>query len=320
MSRVISLKSKPKVWSLSDFNENRNKILFYRSLGGLGDILMHRMIFEDFKKINPETEIYFACPPRYHDALIDHPYLDGVLDYQKVALTDYLMWFNTSACCGRYESSVAPYSDKHRSDIWAEFSGVKLTTHEMHIKMTEKELQFGKDIIKKVRNKSGPSIAICPISAMNSKNLTNQMLNDIINEPLLKDYFLFGLNAVPIDIFTQSNVPTIHSVATREWMSVLSNVDYVISVDTAAFHFAGGIKKPLTGIFSWADGKIYGMYYPTANIVQLHRDTHPHWTCGPCYNFGSCPKTAAPVKPCLTEITHEMIMTQVNKMLANHLI
>ena len=314
MSKVINLKNKPKTWSLREFNDRKNEILFYRSLGGLGDILMHRMVFEDFKKINPETKIYFACPPKYHDALIDHPYLDGVLDYQKISITDYLMWFNTSACCGRYETATAPYCDKHRSDIWAEFSGVKLTSHEMHIRMTEEELQFGRDAIKKVRNKEGPSIVICPISAMSSKNLTIQMLKDIANEPLLKDYFLFGLHAVPIE----ANIPTIHGVSTREWMSILSSVDYVISVDTAAFHFAGGIKKPLTGIFSWADGKIYGKYYPSASIVQLHRDNYKELPCCPCYNYGSCPLTKEPVKPCLTNITHSMIMEQVNKMLINY--
>lgn len=36
--------------SLKTFNNRKNKILIYRQYGGLGDILMMRMIFEDFKK------------------------------------------------------------------------------------------------------------------------------------------------------------------------------------------------------------------------------------------------------------------------------
>lgn len=315
MARVISIKNKPKYWNLEDFYNKRNEILFYRNCGGLGDILMHRMMFEDFKKINPNIKISFACPPQYHDALIDHPFLDSVLNYQEVCLNDYLTWFNTSSSCGQYETSIAPLSDKHRSDIWSEYCGVKLTSHNMHIKMTEEELNVGKQFIEKNRNNDGPSIALCPVSAMLSKNLLPEQIKNLTDELNLMNYFVFGLHGKPIDILKELNVPTISNTKIREWMAVLYSADYVISVDTAALHFSGGIGKPTTGIFTWADGYTYSKYYPSVNIVQLHRNTHPEWKCGPCYTYCNCPFTKGSIKPCLTGITHKMIMEQVVNML-----
>lgn len=313
MGKIIRVKNKSKTWNLKNFYEERNNILFYRSLGGLGDILMHRMMFEDFKKISPETKLFMACPPQYMDCLIDHPYLDGVLNSQDTFLDDYPMWFNTSNACGKYESSIAPLSDKHRSDIWAEFCGVKLTSHNMHIKMTEDELKKGQELIKKVKNKEGPSIALCPISAIASKNLLPQQIKNIVNELHDMNYFVFGLHGTPIQTLTDMKVPTICGIKTREWMSVIHAADYIISVDTSAFHMAGGIGKPLTGIFTWADGKIYGKYFDFF-LVQKHRD-NGDWNCGPCYNYGSCPLTKNPIKPCITTINNDMIMEQIINML-----
>ena len=317
MVENTKLKIKPKNWNLEEFYNKRNHFLFYRSLGGLGDMLMHRMMFEDFKKDNPELKILFACPTQYHPALIDHPFLDGVLDYQEVSLTDYLMWVNTSSSCDRYESSIAPLSDKNRSDIWAWNCGVKLTNHNMHITMTDEELQFGKELVEKVRNREGPAIALCPVSAMVSKNLLPQQIKDLVNELHAMNYFVFGLHKKPIETLTELGVPTICDVKVREWMSVIHAADYVISVDTAALHLAGGIKKPLTGIFTWADGYTYTKHYPTVNVVQLHRDKHKELPCCPCYSYGNCPLAKGQIKPCLTMITHQMIMDQVIKMLSN---
>ena len=298
---------------LHEFHTKRNQVLIYRNIGGLGDMLMHRMVFEDFKKLNPEMDIIFACPPRYFDAVKDHPYIDKLEDSSTVNSQDYVVSYNTTSCCSRYETAVAPLADKHRSDIWAGHCGVELQNHNMHIKLSQEELDYGATEIAKLTDQT--SVALCPVSAMPSKNLLDHQIEIAVNHLRKKGLFVFSLHTEPIKSLAKLNVPVLCNRKIREWMGILSATDYVVSVDTAAFHYAGGTGKPVVGIFTWADGYVYGQFYDTKTIVQLHRNTHPDWKCGPCYKWPDCPFTTKPEKPCLTKITAQMIENGIDSML-----
>lgn len=300
--------------SLGDFYRKRNRVLILRGVGGLGDILMHRMMFEDFKKQAPDVEIHFACPKQYHGAVSDHPYIDKILGTEEFNRNDYLISYMTTTACGRYEMKMAPYSDKHRSDIWANYCGVELTNHNMHISLTDEEKREARIIIEKHRDRYGPSVLIAPISAMELKNLLDFQLLGTIEELHKRGLFVFGLHTRPIFPMLKNDIPVISGVNVRQWLAIIHEADYVISVDTAAFHAAGGLGKPHVGIFTFADGKVYNKYFDKSFLVQKHRD-NGNWDCGPCYNWGACTKTQKRPKPCLTEITVDDIMVETDKML-----
>ena len=313
--RVVRKPDKIKrTLNLREFHEKRNRVLVVRGVGGLGDIFMHRMIFEDIKLLMPDAEITFACPSSYHSAVIDHPYIDHVVESKNVDKQDYIASYNTTTACGRYEMKIAPLSDKHRSDIWANHCGFDLTKHNMHIHLTEEEKAEGRAIIEKHRNRKGPVVVLCPVSAMKVKDLLDHQLEGLANGLFERGLCPMALHNAPVLKLIQLDVPMLTGLSIRQWMSVINQADYVISVDTAAFHCAGGMKKPLVGIFTFADGKVYGKYFDFF-LVQKHRDTDPEWTCGPCYNWGQCPKSNDAVKPCLTELTTEDILEMVDRML-----
>jgi len=304
---------KPKKINIKDFYEKRNKILIIRAVGGLGDILMHRMMFEDFKKIMPDAEIHFACPPQYHDALDDHPYIDKILDSGNIDRSDYVISYVTTTACGRYELRKAPYAELNRSDIWANHCGLELTSHDMHLTISDEQKNFGKKLIEEKRYRTGPTVAICPISAMVGKNMQKEQLIGTVNSLIRQGYYVYGVHMNPIEELSQLEVPTLSNLSLKQWMGVIDQSDYVVSVDTAAFHLAGGLKKPLVGMFTWACGKAYGKHYEF-ELVQKHRD-NGDWDCGPCYNWGLCTKQKhGYLKPCLTEITTDMILDGCNRM------
>ena len=303
-----------RVLNIKEFSNKRNKILVVRSVGGLGDILMHRMMFEDFKRIMPDAEIHFCCPSYYHDAVRDHPFVDKLIDLKDLDKKDYLISYNTSTVCGRTEMRHAPFAGPHRSDIWANHCGVILTHHNMHIRLTEEEKAEGKRLIEFHRDRDGHSVAICPVSAMVTKNLQNNQILGITENIRRMGLFPFCLHNSPIDVCYKNNIPMIDEKKIRIWMAVINQADYVVSVDTASFHCAGGMGKPLVGIFTFVDGKVYGKYFDFI-LVQKHRDNDPNWTCGPCYDWPKCPKTNAVPKPCLTELSVENITSAVNSML-----
>lgn len=298
--------------SIKEFYDKRHKILMIRSVGGLGDIIMHRMIFEDIKLLMPEAEIHFACPPQYHDAVIDHPFVDKVISIEDIDKSKYIISYNTSTACGRTEMRLAPQSGPHRSDIWANHCGIELTKHNMHFCLTKEEKLEGKRIIENARDRDGPSALVCPISAMFNKNLSNDKTSDVVNGLKDRGLYPFGIHKYPLPMFDKENIPYICDVNIRQWLAVINQSDYIITVDTSTFHAAGGMRKPTVGIFTFVNAKTYGKYYPTVELIQ---GTCPANYDG-CYNWGTCPYNKEPqIVPCCTSIKPEDILNAVDRMI-----
>jgi ADP-heptose:LPS heptosyltransferase len=316
MSRLIKKRKEKIDLSLRSFHEKRNSIVIYRANGGLGDILVHRMIFEDFKRLMPDAKVVFACPQIYHQVVADHPYIDELVDSATVDLNDYLISYNTTNACCRYEVRMAPFSGKNRSDIWANHCGVDLQSHNMHIKLEDSLIEETKKEIQAKRNGDGPAVLFTPISAMVTKNLLHDQVEGVVWGLRERGFFVYSSHTHPLPILQKLEVPTLIG-STRQWMGYVNAADYVISVDTAAFHMAGGISKPCVGIFSVVDGKVYGRWYKNWVLVQKHRD-NGDWDCGPCYNWPDCKKCKQLPKPCLTELSVDMILRGFDELVDKH--
>ena len=299
------IQAKP-TFGILEFYNKRNKILINRACGGLGDILMHRMIFEDFKKLMPNVEIHFSCPTFYHDALTDHPFIDKLLDSNTVNYHDYMVHYNTTTACGRWEVAMSPLSGKHRSDIWANHCGVNLTSHNMHFRISDEEKKEGLEIIEKHRDRPGKTVVLSPISAMSNKNMSDDLMFEVVCELRERGYFVFGLHGCQIFGLYKNDVPTIYGLKLRQWLSVINQADYVISVDTSHFHAAGGMHKPVVGVFTFVNAQTYSLYYPNVQLVQ---GPCPLKYSG-CYDWGKCPKIKeSPMLPCCSGITSSSILS-----------
>ena len=318
-SKIISRKAQEvrpgraiKTLSLKEFFEKRNTILINRSCGGLGDILMHRMIFEDIKILMPDAQLHFACPKVYHDAVCDHPFIDKIVDCETVDKQDYLICYNTTTACGRTELKIAPSSGPHRSDIWANHCGFNLTRHNMHFIVNEEEKTKGYEAIEEVRDREGPSVIIAPTSAMINKNLKEKEIWEIVQALRQKGLFPFVLHNYPVNEVCKNDTPMVVTQNIRKWMGIINQANYVISVDTSVFHCAGGMGKPTLGIFTFANGEVYSKYYEKVEIVQ---GPCP-WDHNGCYNWGNCPHLQKnSFLPCHSGLNSEMILSKVDSML-----
>lgn len=295
--------------SLKDFYQKRNKVLIIRDTGGIGDILMLRMMVEDFKLLMPEAEITVATLINYHHLLKDHPFIDKIANSREINENDYIISYNITSACIRYESKIAPRSDLHRSDIWAAHCGMILTKHNMHLTVTPEMKEYALNLI----NSTKPAVAFCPISTMPSKDLDEKQIADVV-----KGVQEMGYNVFIIHHKDLPNLPCqqIRGSSLLQWLALVDEMDYVITVDTGHFHAAQGLDKPTVGIFTWADGKVYGKYHPKMILVQKHRDDTPGWSCGPCYNYracSQCPLTEVR-KPCVTEISGKEICEAFTKL------
>ena len=306
--------SVPAPLTLREFHEKRNKVLIMRETGGLGDMLVHRMMFEDFKRTMPDAEIILGCRDTYFSVMQDHPHIDKIVDCRKTDPMDYIVHYNTTSACTRYEMAMAPYSGNHRSDIWANHCGVHLKNHNMHLTITDEMKAEGKRLVGEVWDGKQPKVCFCPISAMTVKDLSLPQIEPVVRHLRNKGCLIYSTHKYPIHELYNLGVHVIYGISFTQWMGVINEADYVVTVDTSHFHLAGELKKPLVGIFTFADGKVYGKYFDFV-LVQKHRD-NGDWDCGPCYNWANCTQDlkGPPPKPCLTEITAEMIIEGVDKM------
>lgn len=276
-------------------------VLVRRGLGGLGDILMHRMIFRDLKASLNGERLHFACPAQYVPAVSDHPYIDSVMALEEARPEEYRRVYDTTKVCMETECARAPLSSPHRSDIWAAACKVRLNDHSMHFRLTDAELTAGRDAVDAVRKRGRPAVAIAPLSAWVGKDLNEVQANVVVEGAERLGLSPFGIHSARIPWL---RCPTVVPDGIRHWLAVVAAADYVVSVDTSVFHAAGGMGRPLVGVFSYADGKVYGKYFDFV-LVQRHRDHTPGWTCGPCYNWTKCSRCPSSQlrKPCIEDIS-----------------
>ena len=299
------------VLTIKQFHEMRNNVLLFHDKGGLGDVLMHRMLLNDMKNHLPDVNFTVACLPEYIDCTTDHPHIYNVVDSRTVNQDDYIVTFNTCvSVADRYENKNAPYYNEHRSDIWARYCGLELSSHDMNFVIDKERQNKIKKDLKSLRKNDGAFIGFAPISKMANKSLLPHQIKYILEYCKNHNVIVFHNRKNPI--LENHNVSVYNTKHLQDWICAIDNMDYMITVDTAAFHAAGGLKKPLLGIFTFANGKTYGKYYDFI-LVQKHRD-NGNWNCGPCFVFGNCPKTNKAIKPCLSELSNDEIEDGIKKM------
>lgn len=312
------VKKKIPLISLKQHAERRNNILIKRRCGGFGDILMQRMIFEDAKTQYPDLNFTLACPYGYMEMAKNHPFMQ-VEDINSIDENIYGIKYDITTACRVHESKYAD-NKIHRSDIWANHFGLHLSNHNMHLKPLESHLTACKRQIEEINPSKKPTVLIAAKSTNDpfgiGKSLTQQQIIEVVYTLQQYGFLVYTIHNEKQPIYDQLNVHQFINVHQQDWISLVDLADFVISVDTATFHIAGGLKKPLLGIFTYTDGKVYGKYYDFV-LVQKHKD-NGDWDCGPCFNCFYCPKSKEPIKPCLTEISSSQILQGFSEVLKRY--
>lgn len=292
--------------TIPQFLNCREKVCVYRAVGGLGDILAMRMIFEDMKEQFPNFHITWAVPYRFFAAALRHPFVDEVIHIDHYKKINFLETFDITTPCGRYESIHKNQNPKNRSDIWANHFGLQLSKHNMHMPSYKELLPQVELRLKKIgwdgRKKL---VAFAPRSAMSIKNMTHEQCKIIKN--MTKDFFLFILHTAPILEIDDLKIPGLYNLAMNEALAAVELSDYTIATDTGLLHAAAGYNKPALGTFGFVDGYVYCKYYPTVKVLQIHKNQVDNW-CGPCWDYPKCPYDKNHlVKPCQSQIGAKML-------------
>jgi len=314
--KLITLKKNKTELEFNKFNQIKNKILILRDSGGYGDILNMRMIFEDLKNKYPEFEFDWALPHGYFPAAAQHPYVKNLIPHNQINFENYLAVYNLTYSCTKYEWSKKKQTDKNRADIWAEYMGSKLLNHNMF--MPNYKENYTKIIeILKSKGWDGHKKLVCftPHSAIGAKNLLFFQMKSV--QEMTQEFFLIGHHNVPILELNQLQIPQICNLNLQESMSLINFCNLIVSTDTGHLHCAGGYGIPTLGIFSYTSGYEICKYYSKCIVVQKYNANNIE-DCGPCFNYNNCPRTTDTIKPCLEEISPEMIKKGWKKLLDSY--
>lgn len=221
-----------------------NVVLISREIGGLGDILVHRQIFQDIQA-QYGLPVHFACPKHYHPVVEGHPYVEKLLDSSSVNPHEYRLSFNTSRACCLFENSAgSPEKSWPRAQIWAGACGVKLANPRFHFAVEPYQLPQN-------------TVLIAPISACTRKSLATHQIQSLVHALEERGLEPLCVHSEPI----RASVPQIHGLSLTRWLRLIASAPRVVSVDTSAFHAAGGLGRPLVALHSQFQGDIIGHYY-----------------------------------------------------------
>lgn len=289
---VTKKKLPPKPVTLKEHYERRNKILIKRTCGGFGDVLMCRMLFEDFAKAFPGAEITFTCPHNFIEMAKNHPFAkslslkqidDALLENQYGAIYDI------STACRVYETRWGPKNTFNRSDIWAAHCGITLEKHEMYLTPDPEMMKICRAALEFHNKECKPRVLVVTQSTHHGlrgtedefgigKSINPNQLAGIIHGLRERGYWPYTVHSERRADYEQLGVEQFTGIATQAWIAMFALADYVITIDTAGLHIAGGLKKPTVAIFTFTNNLPYTRHYPNMEPVQ-----------GPCpYGFPGC--------------------------------
>jgi ADP-heptose:LPS heptosyltransferase len=301
---ILKKKNKEQI-SLKDHYSRRNKVLIKRRTGGFGDILMQRMLYEDFKIEFPELEFNFTCPNPYINFAKDHPFAETI-DINRIDETKFGIIYDISTTCRVHEIKTGSTNNVHRSDIWASYCGTNLKNHNIHLEPKKDAVDFCIQYLKTINPENKPVVIITSNSVDDEfgskKSIKDSVLEQFVLYLKNKNYFICGVHQDEHPLLKNLGIHQITNLKYDHWIALVSTSDYVVSVDTATLHLAGGLKTPLLGVFNFTKGKVYTKYYPNVEIVQ---GFCPYKTDG-CFNYYSCPESQD--LPCQNNITSNQLI------------
>ncbi|MDO9463824.1 MAG: methyltransferase domain-containing protein [bacterium] len=242
-------------------------ILLINTLGGIGDILCTRLIFEDLKQVPKIGKITFAVPCKYLSLIEDCPFIDHILaveDLKPNCYNQYILAKDITQVPGEIECRTMPNVTENRADIIAGSIGLKLKSHQGHLTFTDQEIKWAQEYIDQFG--SNKKIGIAPFSTHLSKDLDISLVEQLVLWCQDKDITSLIFHNKEVNI---EGAVIIKDLTLRQWMAVVSLLDAVVTVSTAMFWISQLTYRPTVAVFGCEDLQVFGKYH--LNLLSVQR-------------------------------------------------
>lgn len=278
--------------------EKSDYILVRKNDGGIGDILITSSVLEKVKKTY-NLRLDFETNQRGFEVVQNNPYIDKLCtngsfsSFPKYDMTIDLFRLPSIYAESRIKGKV--------NEIYSHIFGIS-DVDKPKIYLDEDEVNFGRDFIKSDKIKIGLGIR----TKVPKKDWPLEYAQRFIN--ILSDkYQVYVFHNEIIDI---KNARRVFGLPLRTAISILNQMDVIISPDTAFTHIATSLDKPVIALFGpTSPYKWFPYDYDKATIIRKPcEDISPYFNCkfpGRCMENSNikCMKRIKPeeVLKCLEE-------------------
>lgn len=272
-----------------DEMESGERLLVIRKHGGLGDMLMTTMLFGDLQEQHPNIEMTYAVPRHYFPLfegntmglkVIAYEELYGPKDGQygpdgpqhKAGLQNWIydefeLVEDISFPCRLWEQLMIKHDTiygerglrwRNRIDRWSRWMGFEVKHPTTIIRLNQEEVQGFRS---RFHATSRPVLVWSPISAKPNRSYPwHKEVKGLLEKEGFKVLYLHHESL---------GVDSLHGRSLRDMGAAIQAADFVLSVDTATFHWGGILLRPTLGLFNLLLGESHAKYYPTASTLQL---------------------------------------------------
>jgi GT2 family glycosyltransferase len=292
--------------------------LVYRSLGGIGDIIMTTPILEAAYRKFPGFKITYSCPNEFLPLVENNPFVDNIVSFNdSMTKEDWDVVSDLTSDCIKYEIDKQPNVDINRSEIFSSKCGLGLNDlPSPKIFLTEQEILDAKEELADIKDnikfglilKSNATVRTWPYF----DQLRGQLLSEYPNSVTLEFCKSQPAGWNPPSDRTRG----VFGSTLRKVAALLNECDVVVSPDTGLAHISSALRVPTVWIFTHIDGEIRTRGYDNIWIVQETPENcpkgQPCWYEIPCSRSPQNQKEIATVPPCAEAIPSEKVLEAVS--------
>lgn len=286
--------------------KGRKHILVWRSVGGLGDIVMQSVIARALKEKDPNCFVTYQVPEQYLAIPKHNPYVDKAEIAECPFCEDgYDETIKLSQPCPAsvYELIKSDIT-KDRTDLFLKAAGIKTKDKSLSYQVKIEEKKWAEKFLKgnKALDKIKIGFGLRSIEERRNWTRGKELINLIYKEIKNSKIFIFDHNAQMA--WEDEKVINICGFPLEDVAAIMEKLDLIIGPDSGLLHLAGALGKPILGLFGPIPPFFRLKNYNAEWIWHQPYKECPCWYSFPCGN-----------SKCMEMITPQAVLEKVKKIL-----
>ena len=287
---------------------NKEHVLVWRNVGGLGDIIMQSAIARELKNKNPNCFIIYQVPEQYLAIPKHNPYVDKT-EVVECPFTengfDRTIKLSQPCPASVYESIKEPNITKSRIDLFLEAGKIRTENKSLVYKIEDAERKWVEEFLSrnKVLNKIKIGFELRTAEPRRDWPYFKELAKLLKKDKKIK-IFIFDHSEKMA--WKDKDVINICGFTIEDLAAIVERMDLMICPDSGLAHLAGALGTKILGLFGPTDPRMRLNTYKNIDWIWLRNKCKesPCWYSYPCGN-----------SRCMKEIKPRDVLRKIKRMI-----